>query len=63
MPATTDTTEANGTTADYSYANPSCVAYHGGHCGGGSTAGLFCLYVYNAASYAGTDVGGRLAKV
>ncbi|MHB0763353.1 hypothetical protein ACYCFC_02970 [Stutzerimonas sp. NM35] len=63
VPATTDTTEANGTTADYSYANPSCVAYHGGYYGYGSNAGLFYLYVSHAASHAYASIGGRLAKV
>ncbi len=63
VPASTDTAEANGTTADYSYANPSCVAYHGGYYGSGSHAGLFYLLVYNAASHASAYVGGRLAKV
>jgi len=63
VPASTDTAEANGTTADYSYANASCVAYHGGYFGNGSYAGLFSLYVYNAASYANPIIGGRLAKV
>ena len=63
VPATTGTTEANGTTADYSYANPSCVAYHGGIYGTGSSAGLFFLYVGSAASYSTTAIGSRLAKV
>lgn len=63
VPATADTAEANGTMGDRSYANPSCVAYHGGDYGYGSTAGLFSLYVTNAASHADTVIGGRLAKV
>ena len=39
------------------------VAYHGGSWGDGAYAGLFSLYVYNAASYSSTPLGGRLAKV
>lgn len=39
------------------------VAYHGGYWSYGALAGLFSLYVYYAASYAHTNIGGRLAKV
>lgn len=63
VPATTDATEANGTLGDYTAANASCVAYHGGVWSSGAYAGLFYLYVSNAASYSVPSIGGRLAKV
>ncbi len=63
LPATTNTTASNGTTADYFYAAASCVAYHGGGWSYGAYAGLFCLNVYGSASHAYTYIGGRLAKV
>lgn len=62
-PATTDGTQGNGTYGDYFYQAANCVAYHGGTWSTGATAGLFYLYVYNSASYASPDIGGRLAKV
>lgn len=61
--ATADSAASNGSYGDYFYGSANCVAFHGGHYGNGSYAGLFYLYVYNAASYASTGVGGRLAKV
>ena len=60
---TTNATAGNGTYGDYFYQSANCVAYHGGHWSAGAIAGLFCLYVSHAASYSGTYVGGRLAKV
>lgn len=63
VPATTNTTASNGTTGDHFYTNPNCVAYHGGDWGDGANAGLFCLNVSYAASYANATIGGRLAKV
>lgn len=39
------------------------VAYYGGCWDYGAYAGLFCLYVTDAASYVITSIGGRLAKV
>lgn len=60
---TTNATAGNGTYGDYFYQNPSCVAYHGGYWSHGASAGLFFLYVTNAASYSSTSIGGRLAKV
>ena len=61
--ATVDATASNGSYGDYFYGAANNVAYHGGFYGHGSYAGLFYLYVYNAASYASAFVGGRLAKV
>lgn len=63
LPATSNATASNGTTGDYFYQNPSCVAYHGGSWDAGAGAGLFCLLVSNAASNSYTYIGGRLAKV
>lgn len=62
-PATVDATASNGSYGDYFYQGANAVAYHGGAYGGGSNAGLFCLVVNNAASFAGSSFGGRLAKV
>lgn len=39
------------------------VCYHGGHWSGGQHNGLFALLFYDAATYVGTHLGGRLAKV
>jgi hypothetical protein len=62
--ASTDTTAGNGSFADYHYSNGADkVAYHGGHWGNGASAGLFILFVSNAASHSSTYLGGRLAKV
>ena len=60
---TTNATAGNGTYGDYFYQAANCVAYHGGHWDNGAHAGLFYLNVHNAASYSGTHLGGRLAKV
>jgi hypothetical protein len=63
-PATTDATDSNGTYADRFYSNGADkVAYHGGNWSNGANAGLFCLYVTDAASFSYTGLGGRLAKV
>ena len=48
---------------NYFWAWENAVAYHGGARGNGATAGLFYLYVGNAASYSHPNIGGRLAKV
>lgn len=61
--STTDATAGNGSYADMFWQAASCVAYHGGCLANGAHAGLFCLYVSNAASLVGPDIGGRLAKV
>lgn len=61
--ATVDGAASNGSYGDYFYTGANCVAYHGGYYGTGSYAGLFYLVVHAAASYAITNVGGRLAKV
>lgn len=63
LPATSNATASNGTTGDYFYQNPSCVAYHGGAWGDGATAGLFYLDVSTGASDSNAHIGGRLAKV
>lgn len=63
LPATSSTTASNGSTADYFYSAPGCVAYHGGVWGNGVNAGLFCLDVITAASISRSNIGGRLAKV
>lgn len=64
VPATTDSGEGNGTTADRLHSNgANKVAYHGGSYSYGSHAGLFLLYVNTAASYSSPHIGGRLAKV
>jgi hypothetical protein len=65
LPKTTDSTESNGTLADYLYASDSGeqnVCNHGGDWGLGSRAGLFCLRLTNEVSNSSTYVGGRLAK-
>ena len=48
---------------NYFWAWENAVAYHGGGWSNGANAGLFCLFVSNAASSPGTNIGGRLAKV
>lgn len=48
---------------NYLWAYSNAVAYHGGSWSSGAFAALFSLHVYDAASSAGTDIGGRLAKV
>jgi hypothetical protein len=48
---------------NYFWSYPNAVAYHGGYWGTGANAGLFYLYVSNAASNSNTSFGGRLAKV
>lgn len=60
---TTNATAGNGTYGDYFYQAANCVAYHGGYWGHGAYAGLFFLYVGNAASNSAANIGGRLAKV
>lgn len=45
---------------DYGYLYSSCVARFGGDYGSGDYAGVCYLYVSNAASNAGADVGGRV---
>ncbi|MCK9514105.1 MAG: hypothetical protein M0R28_23140 [Pigmentiphaga sp.] len=61
---TVDGTQGNGTFADYFYRNTGeRVAYHGGHWGNGSYAGLFYLRLDHAPSHSNTAVGARLAKV
>lgn len=60
---TTNATAGNGTYGDYFYQAANCVAYHGGLWSTGAYAGLFYLYVGDAASYSNTRIGGRLAKV
>jgi hypothetical protein len=63
--ANVDSTEGNGTFADYWYSNSAgseYVCYHGGTWGYGSRAGLFYLGLYNVASYSYTALGCRLAK-
>jgi hypothetical protein len=63
LAATTTTTEASGTLADYQYFSANCVAYHGGNWSDGSHAGLFCVIVSLASSHSGPYLGSRLAKV
>ncbi|WP_322999948.1 hypothetical protein [Castellaniella sp.] len=63
MPATVDGSISNGTYADGMWSAANCVAYHGGNWLYGALCGLFCLGVGSAASYSGTHLGGRLAKV
>lgn len=60
---TTNATAGNGTYGDIFYQSANCVAYHGGGWSHGANAGLFYLYVFHAASYSSTYIGGRLAKV
>ena len=50
---------------DYFWSNNSQtdVCYHGGSWDNGANDGLFTLHVHNLASYSGTYVGGRLAKI
>ena len=48
---------------NYFWAWENAVAYHGGIWCAGAPAGLFCLYVTNAASPSNPNIGGRLAKV
>ena len=38
------------------------MAYYGGNWSNGANAGLFYLYVYNAASDSSPYLGGRLAQ-
>jgi hypothetical protein len=64
VPATTDSSVGNGTTADRLYSSgANRVAYHGGPYGYGSNAGLFSLSVGSDASKSSPSIGGRLAKV
>ncbi|WP_281982941.1 Ig-like domain-containing protein [Azonexus hydrophilus] len=63
LPQTSNASAANGTTGDCFWRAANCVAYHGGGWSYGPDAGLFSLYVYNAASYSYSPIGGRLAKV
>ena len=60
---TTNATAGNGTYGGHFWQSANCVAYHGGSWGNGAYAGLFSLYVSDAASYSRTNIGGRLAKV
>lgn len=61
---TVDGTQGNGTFADYFYRNTGeRVAYHGGHWGYGSDAGLFNLNLIHAPSTSLPYLGARLAKV
>lgn len=65
LPATLDTTPANGTLPD-SYIRGSVVnafALHGGAYSSGSDAGLFSLNVFNSGTSNGPTMGARLAKV
>jgi len=63
LPATVDPSPSNSTYADGLWSAANCVAYHGGSWSSGAVAGLFTLYVSNAASHSNTSLGGRLAKV
>lgn len=63
LPATTNATQTNGTLGDYFYTGANTVMYHGGDWSFGANAGLFDVYVHNAASASSTVIGGRLAKV
>jgi hypothetical protein len=63
--ANVDSTEGNGTFADYWYSNSAgseYVCYHGGYWGDGSGAGLFNLRLNDVASYSHAGIGCRLAK-
>jgi hypothetical protein len=63
--ANVDSTEGNGTFADYWYSNSAgseYICYHGGNWGYGSSAGLFDLNLDHVASSSHTDIGCRLAK-
>ena len=48
---------------NYFWSWRNAVAYHGGHWSHGANAGLFYLNLSHDASYSGTHIGGRLAKV
>lgn len=66
VPATVNGTASNGSTGDYFWSNANTddrIAYHGGSWDYGAYAGLFDLSVYNAPSYASSNIGARLAKV
>jgi len=65
LPKTTDSTEGNGTLADYLYASDSGednVCTHGGAWSDGSKVGLFDLDLHHEASNSYTYIGGRLGK-
>lgn len=65
LPAAISNGAVAGITGDYFYSNNSQtgVLYHGGSWDGGAHGGVFCLYVYDLASYAHSTIGGRLARV
>lgn len=55
---------ASGSTGDAIYQpTANCVYYHGGNWGSASSAGLFCAYLNNPASYSDASIGCRLAKI
>lgn len=62
LPAATRDDRDDSAFGNYFWSYPNAVAYHGGYYGHGSSAGLFCLYVFSTASNAHSSLGGRLAK-
>lgn len=55
--------EASATIPDNQYYYKNYVYYHGGYCGYGSSAGLFCASISYSRGNTYSNLGGRLAKI